>query len=142
MSPVFGLAVLERSLSDMCLVKCHTIILCPRCLSVPVLGDFLGLGTWYVVMLTAKIIMEKKNRAKGKARQASKRPCSSDVTQDTDFPYLLTSWEALCGLHAHIPIMDLSSRHFLLSCSKFQAPRREAGVQNKPHWSSSWDPRG
>lgn len=43
----------------MCLVKGDTTVVCPRCLSVPVLGDFLGLGTWYIVTLTAKIIMEK-----------------------------------------------------------------------------------
>lgn len=50
-------------------------------------------------MLIANIITEKRYRAKDKAKQISKRPCSSEVTQDTEFP-LPSDIMAFGRLHA------------------------------------------
>lgn len=48
-------------------------------------ADFLGLSTWYVVMLTANIITEKDTEQRTKPGRLQ-RPCCSEVTQDTEFP--------------------------------------------------------
>lgn len=106
------------------------------------LADFLGLSTWYVVMLMANIITEKDTEQRTKTGRLQ-RPCCSEVTQETEFPLPETLGNSLhgklfAGSMPGFPILCSSYRLSLLLHTEFQALRREAGVQHSHTGQTVW----